>query len=372
MQDYFHQNMFSDNPKALVDLSFVGTLALVFINASSPAVQYFVARFGLRPVMIVGTLFITIALEMAGFASQIWHLYLTQGILFGVGASCMYGTVMAVTPQWFTKNRGIALGIVAGGSGIGGLVVPFIVTPLNRNLGPGWTYRILGFICLFCDIIACIFVKERIVRKKEKKSLSQIIDFGVLKNVNFLIFSVASDLGLFGYFVPFFFLPADATYLGLSDSQGSSLIAVCSAMNFLGRLAAGAFADRAGRINSNITFTLLTAISCLLIWTFAFDYGSLMGFAAVFGFGCGSYFALMSPIAASLLGMEKFPSGLSLLLFLNMIPVFGSNIASAIETGVSSEPFFSYKMFAGVSWLVGAMLLIFLKFKINKNPFVKI
>ncbi|EPB89705.1 hypothetical protein HMPREF1544_03505 [Mucor circinelloides 1006PhL] len=372
MQDYFHQNMFSDNPKALVDLSFVGTLALVFINASSPVVQYFVARFGLRPVMIVGTLFITIALEMAGFASQIWHLYLTQGILFGIGASCMYGTVMAVTPQWFTKNRGIALGIVAGGSGIGGLVVPFIVTPLNRNLGPGWTYRILGFICLFCDIIACIFVKERIVRKKEKKRFSQIIDFGVLKNVNFLIFSVASDVGLFGYFVPFFFLPADATYLGLSDSQGSSLIAVCSAMNFLGRLAAGAFADRAGRINSNITFTLLTAISCLLIWTFAFDYGSLMGFAAVFGFGCGSYFALMSPIAASLLGMEKFPSGLSLLLFLNMIPVFGSNIASAIETGVSSEPFFSYKMFAGVSWLVGAVLLIFLKFKINKNPFVKI
>lgn len=124
-----------------------------------------------------------------------------------MGASCLYGTVMAVTPQWFTKNRGVALGIVAGGSGIGGLVVPFIVTPLNRNLGSAWTYRILGFICLFCDIIACIFVKERIVRKKEKKSFSQIINFGVLKNTDFLIFSIASDIGLFGYFVPFFFLP---------------------------------------------------------------------------------------------------------------------------------------------------------------------
>ena len=73
MQDYFHQHMFADNPKALVDLSFVGTLALVFINGSSPIVQYFVARFGLRPVMIVGTLFITLALEMAGFASQVFH-----------------------------------------------------------------------------------------------------------------------------------------------------------------------------------------------------------------------------------------------------------------------------------------------------------
>lgn len=71
MQDYFHQNMFSDNPKALVDLSFVGTLALVFINGSSPIVQFFVARYGLRPVMIAGTLFITVALEMAGFASEV-------------------------------------------------------------------------------------------------------------------------------------------------------------------------------------------------------------------------------------------------------------------------------------------------------------
>lgn len=71
MQDYFHQNMFSDNPKALVDLSFVGTLALICLNGASPIVQMFVVRFGLRPVMIVGTLLVVIAMEMAGFASQV-------------------------------------------------------------------------------------------------------------------------------------------------------------------------------------------------------------------------------------------------------------------------------------------------------------
>ncbi|KAL0138423.1 major facilitator superfamily domain-containing protein [Mucor lusitanicus] len=372
MQDYYHQNLFADNPRALVDLTFVGTLSYVFINGSSPVVQYFVARFGLRPVMIVGSVLITLSLEMAGFASQIWHLYITQGIMYGVGASCMYGTVMSVTPQWFTKHRSVALGIVSGGSGIGGLVVPFIVTPLNSSLGPGWTYRILGFICLFCDIIACICVKERVVRKKEKKPFFKIIDFGVLRNANFLLFIIASDISLLGYFVPFFFLPAYATYLGLSDAQGSSLIAVCSAMNFVGRLASGYLADRAGRINSNITFTLLTTISCFFIWTFAFDYNSLMGFAVVFGFGCGSYVALMSPISASFLGMEKLASGLSLLMFLNLFTVFGTNISSAIEAGVNSQPFLSYKLFSGVVWLLGTLLLVVLKFKINRNPFAKV
>ncbi|KAI8079712.1 major facilitator superfamily domain-containing protein [Gilbertella persicaria] len=372
MQDYFHQNLFENDPQAQVNLSFVGSLALIFINASSPLVQILVARYGLRPIMIMGTLFITIALEMAGFAYKIWHLYLTQGILFGIGASCMYVTVMSVTPQWFTKNRGIALGIVAGGSGMGGLILPFIVTPINRNLGPGWTYRILGFICMVCDIIACIFVRERIPRKREKKKLSDVLQFSVLKDVNFLIFSIGSDIALLGYFIPFFFVPSYATYLGMSDSQGSALVAVISALNFIGRLIAGFLADRFGRLNSNIFFTFLAAISCLLIWTFAFSYGSLMAFSAVFGLSCGSYFALMSPISASLLGMEKFPSGLSLLLLFNSITVFGSNISSAIEAATTASPYFSYKMFAGLSYLIGGFILLIVKFRINRNPFVKV
>lgn len=98
----------------------------------------------------------------------------------------------------------------------------------------------------------------------------------------------------------------------------------------------------------------------------------MMGFGIVFGFACGSYFALMSPISAAILGMEKFPSGLSLLLVFNLIPVFGSNIASAIESGVNSSPFLTYKLFTGVSYLTGALILIYLKFRMNKNPFVKI
>ncbi|KAG2195169.1 hypothetical protein INT47_006451 [Mucor saturninus] len=372
MQDYFNQHVFENNKTALVDLSFVGTLALIFINAGSPIVQVLVARFGLRPIMIAGTTCIVVALETASLATEVWHLYLTQGILFGSGASCMYVTVMAVTPQWFTKNRGIALGIVAGGSGMGGLIVPFIMTPLNRNLGYAWTYRILGFICLVCDIIACIFVKERIPRIKEKMKLSEILQFDVLKNIDFLLFAVGADIALFGYFVPFFFIPAYATYLGLSDSQGASIVAVSSSMNFIGRLVAGYMADRIGKLNSNIIFTLITAISSLLIWTFAFTYQSMMGFGVVFGFSCGVYFALMSPISVEILGMEKFPSGLSLLLLFNAIPVFGSNIASAIETHAGSSPFFTYKMFTGVAYLTGALIHIYLKFRMNKNPFAKI
>lgn len=373
MQDYYEQNMFSNARNAALNLSFVGTLALVCNNVASPLVQICVSIFGVHIVLLAGTLFLTLGLEMAGFASQIWHLYLTQGVLFGVGASCIYVTIVGVTPQWFNKHRGLALGIIASGSGIGGLAIPFIMTSINGSLGPGWTYRILGFVCLVCDLIACAFVKEKNPpAHRERKKLSQIISLSCLKDVNFVLFSIASDIGLFGYFIPYFFLPSYATYLGLSAAQGSNLIAVSSACNFVGRIITGFLADHIGKINTNFIFTFITAVSCLLIWTFASTYGSLMAFATVFGLTSGSFFALISPITASLLGMDQFRSGLSLLLVSNAIPVFGPNIASAIEAGVSSAPFFSYKMFAGVSYLVAAVILAVLKLRLDRNIFAKV
>lgn len=373
MQDYFEQNMFNNVANAAVNLSFVGTLAMVCLNAVSPIVQICVSVFGVRPVLIVGTIFVALGLEMAGFSTQIWHLYLTQGVVFGIGASCIYVAIMGIAPQWFVKRRGLALGIIASGSGIGGLVIPFVMTGINDSLGFAWTYRILGFICLFCDTIACLTVKERnppAVRNRKK--LSQIVNFAVLKDTNFVLFCIASNVGLFGYFVPYFFLPSYASYLGLSASQGSALVAVSSACNFVGRVITGILADRIGKINTNLVFTIITALSCLFIWTFASTYGSLMAFSTIFGLTSGSYFALISPITASLLGMQKFPSGLSLLLVTNVIPVFGSNIASAIEAGVSSAPFFSYKMFSGVAYLIAAITLVILKLKLDRNPFAKV
>ncbi|OBZ87742.1 putative transporter ESBP6 [Choanephora cucurbitarum] len=370
MQDYYEQHYFSQVSNAALNLSFVGTLSMVCLNGISPLAQILVSTFGIRIVMIIGTLFIALGLEMASFATQIWHLYLTQGIVFGIGAAFIYVSIMGVAPQWFSRRRGLALGIIASGSGIGGLAIPFIMTAVNQQLGPAWSYRILGFVCLFCDVVACLTIRERV--PLPRKRLSQMINFSVMKDARFVLFVVASNIGLFGYFIPYFFLPSYATYIGLSETEGSALVAVSAAGNFVGRIICGFLADRIGKINTNLIFTFISSLSCLLIWTFAGSYGSLMAFSVVFGLTSGSFFALISPLTAYLLGMELFPSGLSLLLLSNVIAVFGSNIASAVESSVSSAPFFSYKMFAGVAYLIGAILLLILKLNLNRNLFAKV
>ncbi|KAI9029021.1 major facilitator superfamily domain-containing protein [Phycomyces nitens] len=372
MQDYYDQNTFKDVPNALLQLSFVGTLSSVFTNCMGPVAQILASVFGVRVVMITGVLFVVVGLEMAGFASQIWHLYLTQGVLFGTGASLIYVTIMGIAPQYFTRRRGVALGMIASGSGIGGIVIPFIMTGVNTNLGPGWTYRVLGFFCLFCGIIAIIFVKERVPSPRGMKKISDIIKLDVIKDLNYMLWCGGSVLMLMGYFIPFFYLPSYATHLGLTATNGSALVAVGSAMNSVGRIMAGILADKLGPVNINVIFTTMGGLSTLLIWRFAYTYGSLMAYAVVFGLFCGSYFALLSPITATILGPEKFRSGLSLLFIFNIISIFGPNIASAIEENVNAEPLFTYKMFSGVCYISGAIVLFILKIRMNRNIFAKV
>ncbi|CAO3597811.1 unnamed protein product [Absidia cylindrospora] len=381
MQTYFndHQLGMSSSETSqqaknqlVINLSFVGTMALIFTNICGPLAQILTSIWGHRIVLILGTLCVTLGLILAGFASEIWHLYLTQGILFGLGASLMYCTIMSVAPLWFNKRRGLALGIVASGSGIGGLIIPFIMDPINNGLGPSWTYRILGFICLACDLVAVVFVKPRVPVPRQRKRLSDIIKLNVLKDISFLLFCIGSMVVLLGYFIPYFFLPDYAKEIKLDSTQGASLVAVSSAMNFIGRILAGICADRIGKVNTNIIFTVIGGLSSLLIWTFAKTYGVLMAYAVVFGLFCGSYFALLSPITAQLLGFERFPTGLSVMLISNVVSVFGPNIASAINNSVDAEPFFTYKIFAGVAYLVGACILFALKLRLDRNIFAKV
>ncbi|KAI8148165.1 major facilitator superfamily domain-containing protein [Fennellomyces sp. T-0311] len=376
MQDYYERDVFGDKvANAPLQLSFVGTFCLIFSNCMGPFGQILGSMWGTRIVLLIGTLFIAVGMIIAGFSTQIWHLYMTQGICFGIGVSFMYVTIMAVAPQYFDRKRGFALGLIASGSGIGGLIMPFIMTPINRSLGGGWTYRILGFICLACDLLACILVKDRVPQPRGRKKLSDIIKFDVFKSGSFRIWCGGATMQMIGYFIPFFFVPSHATHLGLSDSQGSSVVAVSAAMNFVGRIVCGYVADRFGLINTNILYLVISSLASFLIWVFAYTYGTLMAYMAIFGFFCGSYFTLVSPITASILGMEKFPTGLSMVLMSNVAAVFGPNIASAVEGavgGVIAEPFFSYKMFAGVAYILAAFVMIWLKLNMNRNIFAKV
>jgi hypothetical protein len=79
----------------------------------------------------------------------------------------------------------------------------------------------------------------------------------------------------------------------------------------------------------------------------------------------------VTPITASILNSAQYKTGVSTLMLFNIISIFGISIASAIETGANAEPYMTYKMFTGVTYLVGGLLLIVLKIKITGRLLAK-
>ena len=93
--------------------------------------------------------------------SQLWHLYLTQSIMYGIGSSMYYFPIMSLTPVYFDRHRGFAMGFILAGSGVGGLVLAPVLRQLLDRLGVQWALRILGIWNLIVGLPVSCVVRQR-------------------------------------------------------------------------------------------------------------------------------------------------------------------------------------------------------------------
>lgn len=50
----------------------------------------------------------------------------------------VHQVISKTVPEWFSRRRTTAMGIVMSSGGLGGLTFPFVITPLNETLGVSW------------------------------------------------------------------------------------------------------------------------------------------------------------------------------------------------------------------------------------------
>jgi hypothetical protein len=53
-----------------------------------------------------------VAVASASFANKVWHLILTQGVLYGLGGSIIYYPTILFVDEWFIRRKGFAFGIM--------------------------------------------------------------------------------------------------------------------------------------------------------------------------------------------------------------------------------------------------------------------
>jgi MFS family permease len=79
---------------------------------------------GPKLVAQIGIVSVVVGLYLATLAHQPWHLYLSLGVLIGVGSVCLgYSGQSLYLPNWFVQRRGLAMGLAFSGVGIGSIIL---------------------------------------------------------------------------------------------------------------------------------------------------------------------------------------------------------------------------------------------------------
>src|ERR1700719_2345869 len=104
---------------------------------SSPLIGRLMDRLGPRSVMELGVALMAAGLLLAPLTTQPWHLYLTIGVLVGAGSVCLgYSGQSLFLPNWFSRRRGLAIGLAFAGVGIGSMtLLPWVQLMIDQT---GW------------------------------------------------------------------------------------------------------------------------------------------------------------------------------------------------------------------------------------------
>src|SRR6267142_2686760 len=99
-------------------------------------------RFGIFVPVLGGAVTLALGYVAASRATSLWQFILAQSLLVGVASSVSFAPVIADTSLWFTRNRGIAVAIIACGSYLAGTIWPPVVQHFIETAGWRWTYLV--------------------------------------------------------------------------------------------------------------------------------------------------------------------------------------------------------------------------------------
>jgi OFA family oxalate/formate antiporter-like MFS transporter len=118
-------------------------------------------RKGPRVVALTGGVLYGLGVFLASFsAHKLWWLYLSYGLIGGIGLGFGYIVPVAVLVKWFPDRRGLITGIAVGGFGAGALITAPVATRLIQSAGVLRTFAYLGIAYLIVTVVAGLFMQN--------------------------------------------------------------------------------------------------------------------------------------------------------------------------------------------------------------------
>lgn len=272
--------------------------------------------------------------------SSILMLYLSYGVLAGLGIGIAYNAVISTVNAWFPDKKGLCSGCLMMGFGASSLIIGNLASSIIENLGWRSAFWMLGGALGAVLMITALVLKkpdENTVLPSPKAKKAAIaetfeikdystaamlrrpsfwmafVGIGLLAAVGSSVISFAKDLAL---------------SVGAEAALATTLVGVLSVCNGLGRIFTGALFDAMGRRFTMLASNIIT-IAAAGVTLIAVVLGSLplcIAGLCLVGMSYGSCPTVSSAFVSAFYGAKYFPTNFSIMNF-NLI---GSSLMATV------------------------------------------
>jgi len=275
-------------------------------------------RWGPRTVIAIGGVLLGAGLVAMSRVGALWQPYLLYGTIAALGMSTAYVPCNATVAKWFTRRRGLAVGLASAGGSLGTFALPPVAHFLVSRIGWRWSYVVFG-LAIFLTLNALAVVMRR---DPEAVGLTPDGDRPArgpvppgppveswtirraLRSRRFWILYGVFTATWTPVFIPLVHLVPMARGLGVPPLLAATLVSAVGAAALIGRLVMGGASDRIGRRGALVIALALQA-GAFVGFAQSHTLPALYASSLVFGFSYGAASTLFPATVADAFGREQ-------------------------------------------------------------------
>ena len=317
-------------------------------------------RIGTRAVAVAGGLLLGLGLVLSSQVQALWQLNLTFGVMVGFAVGAFYAPLTSTATKWFTVRRGLAVGLVSSGIGVGILAI----APLARALITAWDWRVA--LLVIGDLAWVVVVPVALLIREQPGDVGAAAMGGaaartgrdyspqqVLATPQFWAIALTHFACCAAHSGPIFHMVTHATDQGIGPMAAATALGVSGLSSIAGRLGGGLLADRFGAKKTLLSGLALQA-AMIVLYLYVREIGPFYALAVVFGVAYGGVMPLYALVTREYFG-EKVMGAAYGAVFL--ISTLGMGLGS-FAGGVLYDRLGSYTWLYTGSFAIGAAAVV--------------
>ena len=327
-------------------------------------------KLGPRNLSIIGGIIVGLGWLLSSFATNIWMLTLTYGVIAGSGVGLVYGCPVAMGARWFPDKKGLAVGLILAGFGGSALITGKLASMLIPSVGLPTTFMYFGI--AFGVILVVLALPFRFPAAgwvpsgwKPAAGAPAAVDFTPGEMVKtstywglFLCFIIGSVAGLMAIGIS---KPVGNEIIKISGETAATLVGVFACFNALGRPLFGWLTDKINPRNAAI----LNLVLILLVSIFMIMAGEGSNYLYVISFigfwlCLGGWLAIAPTATATFFGMKNYARNYGVVFFAyGLGAIIGGVISGQAKDvfGTYTYAFYPTAVLAGVGLVLAFIIL---------------